>query len=280
MIKIASARAAEIPGQLNNPFVAWDNYGARYAASYVGSPTYPGFSQHNAFTGSTFDFWKPNLGAYTAATLLVYFPTAITCNFAAVAAHNAGTLGATVYIERSIDGGTTWSDAGAGAINPTDNSPMAWRMKSFGNAANHWRFSFVGMTAGAPLAAAVVFLGDEVLIPSRIYDGYSPIITPTEIELQPNISVGGQFIRQSTVSQGSTVKAEFHHLDPAFIRGAWAGFQRSYNAGNPFFFGWRPSTFDDDIHYCQRGGAAIRPTNSGGLDFSTVGFDARVYEAI
>ena len=276
-IAIASTRTAELTGQTDNPFVAWDNQGAGAGVTYGGAGTLAGGPASNAFQGMTTEYWLPNVTATTAG-LWVVFPTARTINFVAMAAHNLATLGGTVQVQRSTNGGANWSDAGAGTITPTDNGVVAFRMRSSGQDATHWRLWFTGLTAGAPLYVAYAFFGNELTMPTRFYDGFSPIITATEVQLQSNVTVGGNFVAQSVVAQGSTVKADFQHLSPSFVRGAWAPFQVAFNRGAPFFFAWRPATFASDVHLCWRDGETIRPVNAGGLDFMSLSISARVYE--
>lgn len=277
-IVTASARASELTGQTDNPFIAWDNLGAGAGVTYAGGATLAGGGAANAFTGSTYDYWLADVTT-TMAGLWVIFPSAITINFVGIAAHNIGTLGATVRVQRSTDSGATWADAGAGATTPTDDAAIGFRMKSTGNDATHWRIWVSGLTAGDPLAIGVAFFGNEMVMPTRFYDGFSPIITPTEVQLQSNVTVGGNFLGQSVIAQGSTIRAEFQHLDPAFVRGDFKGFQTAFNRGAPFFFAWRPTTWANDLHYCWRDGDVIRPTNAGGLNFMSLGLSARAYEA-
>lgn len=276
-IATAAARTTELAGQTDNPFVAWDNKAAGAGVTYTGAATLAGGAASNAFNGSTTEYWLANVTTTTAG-LWVVFPTAVTVNFVGLAAHNTATLGATVRVQRSTDGGTTWNDAGAGTITPTDNSTIGFRMKSTGNDATHWRLWWSGLTVGAPLAVGAAFFGNEIVMPTRFYDGFSPAITATEVQLQSNVTVGGNFAGQSVVATGTTLKADFQHLDPAFVRGTFLPFQSAFNRGNPFFFAWRPATWATDLHYCWRDGEVIRPTNAGGLNLMGLSISARAYE--
>jgi hypothetical protein len=145
-------------------------------------------------------------------------------------------------------------------------------------AARYWRFRFTSLTAGDLLSVGVAFMGSEIVIPRRFYQGFSPVLTPTEVELQSNVSVGANLMGSSIVDRGSTVSASFANIPATFIRGTdWLAFQRAFGEGKGFFFGWRPSKYPADVHYCWREGAVIRPTNSGPRDLMSFEFAARAY---
>ena len=266
------SRSFALGGDVNNPFVAWQNLGA--AATLGGTAVLTGGERANAVSGSTYDKWRPDVST-TEAILSFDFGTATSISFAALAAHNAYSHAATVVVERSSDG-ATWVDGGAGAITPTDNNVMAWRMVA--QSYRYWRFKFTGLTASDALSVGVAFLGNDLVIPRRFYQGFSPVITPTEVQLQSNVSVGNELLGSSVIGSGSTLSAQIGNIEPSFIRGAdWVAFQRAFGTGAGFFFGWRPAKYPQDVYYCARSGGVIRPDNSGPRDLMSVAIEARVY---
>jgi len=274
-IVTSAARTTALDGQVNNPFVAWDNLAA--TATLGGTATLADGGRSNAVTGTTYDYWLPNVTA-TTAQFQVTFGSAIAISFASIAAHNLFTLGASVSLQRSTNGGANWSDAGGGVHTPTDNTPIAFRVVTTGADAADWRFNVTGLTASDPLYIGVAFFGNDLVIPQRLYQGFTPVIVPTEVQLQSNVSVGGNLLGSSVIAEGSTLSLGIDHLTPAFIRGAlFKSFMTAFNRGGGFFVAWRPSDYAQDIHYAWRDGAVIRPTNSGPRDFMSFGIAARVY---
>jgi len=274
MIETTDARDIELAnsGYQNNPFVAWSNLGA--AATLGGTAVLSGGDRANAVTGSTYDKWRPNVTT-TEAALSFDFGTATAITFAAVASHNAFTFGATVALQHSADG-TTWATALSNT--PADNKPIAFRLSTSDGPFRYWRFLFSGLTAGDLLTVGVAFMGADLVIPRRFYQGFSPVLTPTEVQLQSNVSVGAHLLGSSMISRGSTISAEISNVDPAFIRSAdWLAFQTAFGEGRGFFFAWRPLTYAGDLHYCARDGGVIRPENTGPRDFMNIKFAARVY---
>lgn len=273
-IAISSAKWADLSGQkyLNNPFVAWENLGA--AATLGGTAVITGGDRANAVSGSTYDKWRPDVT--TSEALLKFdFGTATSINFAAIVAHNAFNYGASVAVEYSSDD-VTYTDGGAGVVTPSDNKAIVWRMASI--SARYWRLKFTGLTSGDDLSVGVAFLGNELVIPRRFYQGFSPVLTPTDVQLQSNVSVGGHLLGGSVISRGSTLSAQITNIDASFIRSAdWLAFQTAFGEGQGFLFAWRPEKYAGDVYYCARSGDVIRPSNSGPRDLMSVQIDARVY---
>lgn len=276
MIYTASARTTALTtaGELNNPFVAWSNLGA--AATLGGTTVLTGGEAANAVSGSTYDKWRPDVTA-TTAVLSFDFGSATVISFAALAAHNLSTYGGSVILQKSTDG-VSWSSAGVGTITPTDNSAIAMRADTAGTAKRYWRFYFTGLTAGDLLSVGVAFLGNDLIFPRRFYQGFAPPITPTEVQLQSNVSVGGHPMGSSVITRGTKISASVRNVPESFIRGAdWIDFQTQFGEGKPFFFAWRPTTYAQDVWYAWRDGGVIQPTNSGPRDFMSVEMAMRAY---
>lgn len=276
MIVIGPTRANELVsiGEQNNPFIAWDNLGR--LATLGGSGVIAGGERANAVTGSTYDRWRPATGG-TTRTLTFDFGSARSISFAAIAAHNLFSLGGSVAVQRSADG-SSWTDAGAGSVTPSDNDALVFRFSAL--SFRYWRFNFTGLATGAALSVGVAFLGNETIIPRRFYQGFSPVITPTEVQLQSNVSVGNELLGSSVIGRGSTLSTTIQHVPAEFIRSAnWVAFQRHFNDGGGVFFGWRPEKYPQDVHYIWRNGAVIRPNNSGPRDLMEFTIEAQVHNA-
>ena len=274
MIYTSAARAIELVnrGELNNPFMAWNN--AAKGKTYTGTTTLADGARANAFFGTTYDYWRPDVTG-AIASLVIDMGVAVACDFAGIAAHNLDDFGATVTVEHSPDG-TTWTDCGTGAV-ASDEGPVCVRFAQV--ARRYWRVRAGGLTAGDDIAVGVIYIGAEMILPRRFYQGFSPVITQTEVQLQSNVSVGGNLLGSTVVATGSTLSAELKNIDPAFIRGAdFKGFMQSFARGTPFFFGWRPHKYPQDVHFCWREGGVIRPTNEGPRDLMAFMMDCRVYD--
>lgn len=276
MIYTSSARQIELinMGVKNNPFVAWNNIAANGTLS--GTAVVTGGERENAIVGSTYNKWRPLVTA-GSAIFSVDFGAATTISFAAMVAHNLATTGGAVVPEYSTNG-STWVNPGFGGTTPDDNGVMAFRFVA--TSARYWRFSFTAVPIGSTLSAGVMFFGNETIIPRRFYQGFSPILTPTEVQLQSNVSVGNELLGSSVIGRGSTLQTTVQYVDPDFVRGAdWLAFQRHFNDGGGSFLGWRPDKYPQDIHYGWRNGPVIRPDNAGPRDLMSFNVQMQVYNA-
>jgi len=305
-IIISAARASTLAtaGTSNNPFVLWDNLGASGTWSTdvgteVNSAAYAG-------TGTTYDQWSATPDANGDAAIEVDLGSAKTVSMVAIAAHNAGTIGASVSVQYSATGAGSWVTAGA-ATSPTDNQSICWYFEE--TSARYWRVLFDrGVTATSAAICGVMFVGEPLTMPQSIYQGYRPPLTPTEVALQSNVSEGGHLLGSSAVKRASIAQAELRHLADTFIRsygadyyltdesGAtitdedgdpievdpvtsqkWLAFQKHFNEGNGLFWAWRPTKYGD-LHYAWRNGAPIAPDNSGPRAYMNARLEMRFYD--
>lgn len=204
-----------------------------------------------------------------------------------------GVVGAGVYIwGAQLESGSTltsyiptvsssvpdnYHDIGTPII-PAADVPLAWYFDD--TSATAFRFRFYS-TAGAPGAVevGVAFIGAVMTMDRPFYQGFAPIIRPTEVDLQSNVSVGGHLLGSAVVKRGSRLRMDFANLDPTFVRGDdFAGFMEHFNEGGGAFVAWRPTKYADDLHYFWRDGATVQPVNSGPRDLMGLTIEGRVYE--
>lgn len=161
---------------------------------------------------------------------------------------------------------------------PTDDKPIGWYFEQQSSFGWRWRFTNVGVSD--VVSVGVAFVGGVLTMDRPLYQGYAPIIRPTEVELQSNVSAGGHLLGSSVVKRGSRLKMDFANLAASFVRGSgFTGFMDHFNAGNGSFVAWRPSKYPDDLHYFWRDGSTIRPVNSGPRDLMGLTIEGRVLEA-
>jgi len=262
-------------GTQNNPFLAHCNIGATgTVATGVGTEL---SAAVNAVSGGTYNFWActPNLS--DLATLNFSFASAKTINFIGIAAHNLGSIGAVVRVRYSLDAGATYINLAGGDITPLDDAAIGVRFPAV--SATHWQIRAV-VASGEDVVIGVALLSTVLDLPSRIYQGYTPPITQTRVELLSNLSEGGHILGTSYVRRGSQISAALKYLPAAFVRGTeWINFQRAFNQGRPIFWAWRPGKYGD-IFYGVRGGNELVPTNSGPLDLMSATLDMAVYDDV
>jgi len=229
-----------------------------------------------AGTGTTFDQWSATVHASGDAAIDVDLGSAQDVSFVAIAAHNAADIGATMITSYSATGLPLSWTAPAAATTPTDNQAIGWYFTTVN--ARYWRVYFNTATAAQVATAGVVFVGNPLTVEQRIYQGYKPPITPTEVALQSNVSEGGHLLGSSMVKKASTASASFTHILPTTFRGAsWKAFQNHFNAGGGFFWAWRPTKYGD-FYYAWRSGGALAPENMGIKDYMSATLEMRLYD--
>lgn len=268
MIYLAPDRAAELAmaDYLFNPMILWDD---RITGIYSPTGDVAGFPATNAQTGDTFDVAKPVVVSQEA---YLRWTATGSINCVCVVAHNLADLDASCLVQHSADG-TTWTDAGAGVGTPNDNGAIVFRFPE--RTANHWRFRITQIWAGQPYIG-VIMAGVDLVVTRRIYQGYSPATTPTQVNMVPRVSEGGHFLGSTVISQGSTVSARIDNLTPSFLTGAaWKAFQTYANNGGPFFWAWRPQ--HDPTAFYAKALSPIRPTITGPQKFMGVELNMQLY---
>ena len=270
-IVISASRASTLStaGTTNNPLALWNNLGASGTwttdvGTQVNSAAYAG-------TGTTYDQWSATPNGSNNAAIMVDLGSNQTVSMAAIAAHNVSDVG-DVRVEYSTDD-ITYTLIGANQ-SPADNQAIAWYFDD--TSARYWRIYCSSLTGDVVIGT--VFVGEPLTVEQRIYQGYTPPITPTEVALQSNVSEGGHLLGSSAVKKASTASASLTHLNPATIRGAdWVAFQKHFNEGGGFFWAWRPTKYGD-VYYAWRSGEALAPTNSGPKDYMAATLQMRLYD--
>lgn len=271
-VVISAGYASSIGDEANNPHILWDDLGATGTWSTTNGTDIEPPSLLS--TGTTYDPYIAT-AVFNAVNVQLVLPSAQSVTCIAVAAHNVGTLGGFIGVQYSTDSGSTWSDAGT-AIAPDDNRSIMWLFDE-PPATDYWRI--VAFAIGAnDLEIGVAFVGNPIVIPRRIYQGYAPPTTPNMVSLQSNVSEGNHLLGSAEIREGSKATANLTNVSPAFLRAdSWTDFQSHFNRGGGLFWAWRPTDYPDAF-YAWRDGATLAPTNSGPAAFQSFDLSMRFYD--
>lgn len=237
------------------PMVLWENE-LLSATSVVATTEATDAPVENLLTDSTWDFWKPTS---TTATVTATFPSSINITAIGIAAHNLGSLGATVNFKR---GNTTIA-----TITPTDDTPIIMLVSS--TAYTIWRIEVTG--SSAPVSIGSLFFGSPLVFESGIVPSYNPLWMAENIELLQNQSLGGQFFQNRVIRKSAEGSVQLNILDRSFVEGdAFQNFRNHYNDGKTFFWAAGPSVFDKDAAYVRRtSGGEMKPSfNDNGIFYN------------
>lgn len=255
----------------NNPIVLWESLSGTLSTT-IGTEVE---SAALSATGTTYDPWIATPSGGGTAILQMVFASAQSLNAVAIAAHNIGTIGATVRVQYSTNSGSTWIETEAGNISPSDDQAILFYFDEV--SADYWRIR-VTNAGSNDVEIGVAYWGTVMTIPRRFYQGYTPPITPTNVMLQSNVSQGGNLLGAAVTRKGSSASAAVQNVEPTFIRGTdFKGFMNHFNDGNGSFWAWRPTKYGD-LFYCWRDGNTIAPTNSGPRDLMSFEMNMRFYD--
>lgn len=165
-------------------------------------------------------------------------------DYLAVARHNFGSAAIAVSVELRADAGDPWTEV-AGPIIPAHDGPLLFRFDA--QPAYQVRLK---LAAGdeAP-RAAVMYLGEALIVQRRIYVGHTPITMGRNLTVANGRSESGAFLGRVVVGEGRSTSVSLQNLTPAWYRDEFDPFV--VDAGErPFFFAWRPGEYPDEVGYC------------------------------
>lgn len=155
----------------------------------------------NLLTPSTYDKWRPTIDG----TAVLIANSAQNVNYVGIAAHNLGSIGATLIVDVSPSFGAPHVNVYNGV--PPSDSPLFIRF-----AEGSYDRVFIEINGVSTAEVGVVFMGTELEMMRPNYSGYSPATLSSTDVFTPQKSDGGQFLGKQLVRKGYATKASFQHL--------------------------------------------------------------------
>jgi len=221
----------------------------------------------NAANEPTWDFWTPTA---VPAWIKVDAGSTVSCDAAAVAAHDIGSTGATVQVQSSPDD-ATWTTQGS--VAPTDDSVIIILFPSV--SARYWRLRVIDAVA----SIGVAYIGSRLTFTRSVLSGHVALNNAKRVELMNTTTIGGQFLGNRIRRIGAETSVNFGLVDTGFADGDFAPFKDWYNDGHAFFFASSPLVWPDDVGYCWRpeGASEIRPVYEEGGLLTNLSMDVAAY---
>lgn len=165
-------------------------------------------------------------------------------NYWAIAKHNLGSTGATAQLQGSADA-LSWENLGD-SISPSNDYALINEFVEL----ELFNFYRLKITPGsAPPSIAVLYVGECLVLPRRIYVGHSPITMAQRTKVSNGRSESGQFLGRSLRSEMLENDVKQENILPAWLRANLLPFQEA-SKELPFFFSWRPFQFPNEVAYC------------------------------
>jgi hypothetical protein len=219
----------------------WPRIGWRTPQQTVtASSSVAGFGPALAVSGNTFDAWKP---ATVPAWLQVEFPSTRTISYAGIAAHTAGSSGATVNIQY-WNGSAFVNFPGCG-VAPTNNDPVFWLTKTV-------QTTRIRLTVADAVCEVGVFNTGRVteFVNDRraTYLG-SVGVDARVVEWQDNMSVTGEKLGRTKRSDGLSFAFAVPYLPETWAADEWPDLQEHCLDEDGLFLATRPSQYPNEVYY-------------------------------
>ena len=254
------------PAVRDSPLIGWDNLvpqGTLTATSAdAGAPV------TGLLNGVTTDPWRP---AAMPATVTLELAAPRYASMLCLAAHDLGTQGVTVILERLV--GATWTPVMQ--VTPTDDTPLILSFAAV--SAEDWRVRFTGSTV---FRLAVMSLCLGLQVPGRIVPPHAPLHRISEVELVGDSESGtGEFLQADFNRTGGYASINFSVQLADFAAGEdFEAFRQHYNRGRPFFMACFPTFEPRDVGYLWRSqrAASIVPAYKDAV-FMSIGMECSAY---
>jgi hypothetical protein len=224
----------------NSPVVGWHNLVTPSNVSADSEdPDYPASNLGNPNTSS---FWR---ATYDSGQTISVALGGETVDYVGIAGHNFGTAAVTVSLLAS-DGGSP-NPILIGEFVPEDDAPIILRFNARALTGLTLRLGNSGSPSALP-QAAVLYVGELLYLPRRIWAGHTPIVDGLVPRLVDNVSESGNFLGRIVVGEVATTSFNLSDVDPELYRSDLRPFVQACPS-TPFFFGWRPLRYPEEVGF-------------------------------
>jgi hypothetical protein len=217
----------------------------------------------NLVNNTTNQYWEAT--GTTEEWVKVADASANTVDYFALAKHNLGSTGATIKLQKSVDG-TTWVDVTT-EVMPGDDYAIMYRFTAV--AANFWRLLITPGTA-APIIA-VMHLGRLLVLQRNIYGGHTPFTLGRWANTIAGSSENNQLLGRVTKARGLKSNVNLKNLTPEWYRTNMDPFVEAAMENTYFFWAWRPASYPNEIGYAGLDGD-VDVSNMGVKDLMQMSF--------
>jgi len=223
------------------PLIGWRNVVT--VSNVTATNENPNYLALNLANPSTVLTWLAANNATQYLTVTLNSPAPV--DYLAVARHNFGTVGATLTVERKVDG--VWEEI-AGPVLPGDDTHILFRFAEI--EPEGVRLKITGASAAPTLA--VLYVG-KLLVMERgvnIDTPHTPLNFGRSTQVSQGWSDAGDYLGTIVTGRYCEATEQFSHLSPGWYRSEFDPFV-SFAAENPFFYVWRPSEYPNEVGFAK-----------------------------
>jgi hypothetical protein len=243
-----------------SPYIGWDNEVTVGNVSADSSAA--GYPVTNLANPSTTNWWLSDIT--DEQVILISSPDG-DIDYVAFADHNFGTSGTSLVIEGQTGDSAPDFDVLAG-VDPATDAPLLIRIPKASYIAIRVRLL---PDAVAP-SAAVLFVGELIIVPTGIPPGYTPLEHGRDVDLVGGRSESGEFLGNIVTGSSLSSATQLRLLPKDWYEAEMRAFVRAANFGDPFFFAWSPVLRPNEVGYCWFDGSAkpVISQSDGSIDIS------------
>lgn len=218
----------------------------RIAGTVAASTEAAGFAAVNADSFRTDSFWQPTT---LPATWSIDAGSAVAASYAGIAAHDLGSVGATVILEHSPDD-STWTEVES--VTPTEDSPILFLFEEVSR--RYWRVRITG--TDEPTVGVIAF-GPVLMMPRlATYAPDTPLHRAVQTSYRINQTDGGQFVGRSVTRRSVAAQIAIEYLSDQFVEDVLPPFIAHAETA-PFFLAPRPGSDPRNVGYVWTNGRIV-----------------------
>lgn len=228
---------------LHNGRLCWD----ATVGTITATTSAAGFPAVNASTVRTDSAWRPTA---IPATWTNTFTGATDISFVGIAKHDLGSRNATIAVEYNV-GGVWAAFPGLGAVQPADDNALLFLTAPTACAGVRVRIT----AADDEPTIAVIRAGRAQEMPRPFTWTGQPITEGDRIEFEKTISLTGNWLGRSVVSDGLRFELVMDHATENWRQTEFAAFKSYANGGEgAFFVATRPFGYPKEVAYAWPSG--------------------------
>lgn len=174
--------------------------------------------------------------------------SAVSVDYFGIAAHNLGTIAATVTLYGANEAGLATTLTQFGTASPTDDAPLLVLETAL--VRRYWVLCIDpgAVTATEEVDMGVLFIGARMTFERCVRGKYRPLPYSRVTEFNVNRSMNGQFVGRTIQRKGFKSSVSFDLMSAAWVRSTFQLFVKAART-SAYFFAWKPDTYPGEVAF-------------------------------
>lgn len=232
------------------PVILWQNIIT--ATGITASAEETGYPVTSLANGLTYDRYRAPVTGDSSGLTYIYIDAGavVSCDAFGIAAHNLGTIGATITVYGSDTAGIDSSSVQLGTETPTTDAPLL----SLGTSISH-RYWIVEINPGTVTSTSsidigVLYIGASTRFERCLRAPFAPGPLNRRTDFYTNTSMNGQFTGRSIIRRGFQGSVSIQNMTATWARTTFQDFVRAARTA-PYFFAWNPDDYPTEVLFAD-----------------------------